>query len=323
MTASPTRRPAAGRSRSAVAAAAAVAASLLLLSACGDQTDAAIAKREAAKNRNPDAPLFKLLPKDVQDKGMIQVGSDISYKPVEFRTNGEVTGIDPDLADAMGKVLGVKLNFNNATFDTLMGGMKSKRYDIAMSAMTDTKDRQQGVDSTTGKKVSDGVDFIDYLDVGVSIYTQKGKTQGIDGWEALCGKKIAVQRGTVSHDLAKEQTKKCEESGTDPISIEAFDNDTEAQTRLRTGGVDAVSSDYPVAAWAVKASGGGNDFELVGSPVKAAPYGIAVPKDRQRLRDALKAAMEAIVKNGSYAQVLKKWNVSDAAVKEVKLNGGS
>ncbi|WP_030672320.1 ABC transporter substrate-binding protein [Streptomyces rimosus] len=323
MTASPTRRPAAGRSRSAAAAAAAVAASLLLLSACGDQTDAAIAKREAAKNRNPDAPLFKLLPKDVQDKAMIQVGSDISYKPVEFRTNGEVTGIDPDLADAMGKVLGVKLNFNNATFDTLMGGMKSKRYDIAMSAMTDTKDRQQGVDSTTGKKVSDGVDFIDYLDVGVSIYTQKGKTQGIDGWEALCGKKIAVQRGTVSHDLAKEQTKKCEESGTGPISIEAFDNDTEAQTRLRTGGVDAVSSDYPVAAWAVKASGGGKDFELVGSPVKAAPYGIAVPKDRQQLRDALKAAMEAIVKNGSYAQVLKKWNVSDAAVKEVKLNGGS
>lgn len=324
MTARPTRRPAPGRSRSAVAAATAVAASLLLLSACGDQTDAAIAKREAAKNRNPDAPLFNLLPKEIQDKAMIQVGSDITYKPVEFRTDGKVTGIDPDLAEALGEELGVKLNFNNATFDTLMGGMKSKRYDIAMSAMTDTKDRQQGVDSTTGKKVSDGVDFIDYLDVGVSIYTQKGKTQGIDGWEALCGKKIAVQRGTVSHDLAKDQTKKCEESGTDAISIEAFDNDTEAQTRLRTGGVDAVSSDYPVAAYAVKTSGGGNDFQLVGgAPVKAAPYGIAVPKDSPKLRDALKAAMEAIVKKGSYAQVLKKWNVTDAAVKEVKLNGGS
>ncbi|MFG2288638.1 ABC transporter substrate-binding protein [Streptomyces sp. NPDC048595] len=323
MTASTTRRRAAGRSRTAVAAAAAVAASLMLLSACGDQTDAAIAKREAQKNRNVHAPLFKLLPKDVQEIGLLQVGSDITYKPVEFRSNGKVTGIDPDLSAAMEKALGIKLNFNNATFDTLMGGLKSQRYDIAMSAMTDTKERQQGIDSSTGKKIGQGVDFIDYLNVGVSLYTQKGKTNGIDGWETLCGKKIAVQRGTVSHDLAKDKSKACEKNDEKPIAIEAFDNDSEAQTRLRTGGVDAVSSDYPVAAYAVKVSGGGKDFEMVGgAPLKAAPYGIAVPKGQEKLRDALKAAVELTIKNGSYAKVLDKWDVKDAAVKEVKINSG-
>ncbi|MFE0381864.1 ABC transporter substrate-binding protein [Streptomyces inhibens] len=324
MTASTIRRPAAGRSRTAVAAVAAVAASMLLLSACGDQTDAAIAKREAQKNRNVNAPLFKLLPKDVQEKGLLQVGSDITYKPVEFRSNGAVEGIDPDLAAAMSKELGIKLNFNNATFDTLMGGLKSKRYDIAMSAMTDTKERQEGIDSNTGKKIGQGVDFIDYLNVGVSLYTQKGKTKGIDGWETLCGKKIAVQRGTVSHDLAKDKSKACEKNDEEPIAIEAFDNDSEAQTRLRTGGVDAVSSDYPVAAYAVKVSGKGKDFQMVGgAPLKAAPYGIAVPKGQEKLRDALKAAVERTIKNGSYAKVLDKWDVKDAAVKEVKLNGGT
>lgn len=142
MTASTTRRTAAGRSRTAVAAATAVAASLLVLSACGDQTNEAIAKREAKKSRNVNALLFKTLPKDVQEKGFLQVGSDITYKPVEFRSNGRIEGIDPDLAAAMSKELGIKLNFNNATFDTLMGGLKSKRYDIAMSAMTDTKERR-------------------------------------------------------------------------------------------------------------------------------------------------------------------------------------
>ncbi|MFJ6747241.1 MULTISPECIES: ABC transporter substrate-binding protein [unclassified Streptomyces] len=323
MTASTTRRSAAGRSRSAVAAAAAVAASLLLLSACGDQTDAAIAKREAQKNRNPNAPLFKMLPKGVQEMGLLQVGSDITYKPVEFRSNGAVEGIDPDLAEAMSKELGVKLNFNNATFDTLIGGIKSGRYDIAMSAMTDTKERQQGIDSN-GTKVGEGLDFVDYLNVGVSLYTQKGKTKGIDGWEAMCGKKIAVQRGTVSHDLAKDKSKACESNDEEPISIEAFDNDSEAQTRLRTAGVDAVSSDYPVAAYAVKVSGKGKDFEMVGgAPLKAAPYGIAVPKGQEKLRDALKAALQNAIKNGSYAKVLKKWDVKDAAVKEVQLNAGS
>ncbi|MEU5214556.1 ABC transporter substrate-binding protein [Streptomyces sp. NPDC020742] len=324
MTARTTRRPAIGRSHKAVAAAAAVVASLMVLSACGDQTDAAIARREAKKNRDVHAPLFKMLPKDVQEKALLQVGSDITYKPVEFRSNGQVVGIDPDLAAAMSKALGIKLNFNNATFDTLMGGLKSKRYDIAMSAMTDTKERQQGIDSNTGKKIGQGVDFVDYLNVGVSLYTQKGKTKGIDGWETLCGKKIAVQRGTVSHDLAKDKSKACEKNGEQPFSIEAFDNDSEAQTRLRTGGVDAVSSDYPVAAYAVKVSGGGKDFQMVGgAPLKAAPYGIAVPKGQEKLRDALKAAVELTIKNGSYAKVLDKWDVKDAAVKEVQLNGGS
>lgn len=323
MTASTTRRSA-GRRHSAVAATAAVAASLLLLSACGDQTDAAIAKREAQKNRNVNAPLFKKLPKGVQDTGLLQVGSDITYKPVEFRRNGKVVGIDPDLAAAMEKELGVKLNFNNATFDTLMGGLKSKRYDISMSAMTDTKERQQGIDSNTGKKIGEGVDFIDYLNVGVSLYTQKGKTKGVDGWETLCGKKIAVQRGTVSHDLAKDKSKACESNGEEAIGIEAFDNDSEAQARLRNGGVDAVSSDYPVAAYAVQVSGGGKHFQLVGGePLKAAPYGIAVPKGQTQLRDALKAALENTIKNGAYAKVLKKWDVKDAAVKEVQINGGS
>ncbi|AZS74102.1 atrA protein [Streptomyces lydicus] len=323
MTASTTRRSAAGRSRTAVAAATAVAASLLLLSACGDQTNEAIAKREAKKSRNVNAPLFKLLPKDVQEKGFLQVGSDITYKPVEFRSNGKVEGIDPDLAAAMSKELGIKLNFNNATFDTLMGGLKSRRYDIAMSAMTDTKERQEGIDSNTGKKIGKGVDFIDYLNVGVSLYTRKGKTNGVDGWETLCGKKIAVQRGTVSHDLAKDKSKACESNDSEPISIEAFDNDSEAQTRLRTGGVDAVSSDYPVAAYAVKVSGKGKDFQMVGgAPLKAAPYGIAVPKGQDRLRDALQAAVERTIKNGSYAKVLDKWDVKDAAVKKVQLNGG-
>ncbi|WP_043266070.1 ABC transporter substrate-binding protein [Streptomyces sp. CT34] len=330
MTADTTRRAAAGRfgrfgrSATATASIATVTASLLLLSACGDQTQEAKARRAAQKNRNTHAPLFKMLPKDVQDKAMLQVGSDITYKPVEYRSNGAVAGIDPDLADAIGKELGIKLNFNNATFDTLMGGLKSKRYDIAMSAMTDTKDRQQGIDSNTGKKIGEGVDFVDYLNVGVSLYTQKGKTNGVDSWETMCGKKLAVQRGTVSDDLAKDKSKSCETSGQQPISIEAFDNDSEAQTRLRTGGVDAVSSDYPVAAYAVKVSGGGNDFQLVGgAPLKAAPYGIAVPKDQQQLRDALKAAVQLAIKNGSYAKVLQKWDVKDAAVKDVQLNGGS
>ncbi|MFF2850723.1 ABC transporter substrate-binding protein [Streptomyces sp. NPDC058001] len=324
MTARSTRRPFAARSaQSRLAAIGAIAvAGSLLLAGCGDQTKKDTGSSGGSGDSSASgAPLASKLPADIRDKGTIKVGSDIAYAPVEFKDKaGKTVGIDPDLADAMGKQLGVTFEFENGTFDTLITGLRSKRYDIAMSAMTDTKDRQDGVDSTTGKKVGEGVDFVDYFNAGVSVYTPKGKTQNIKTWEDLCGKKIVVQRGTVSDDLAKAQAKKCPAGK--KLSIEAFDNDQQAQTRLRSGGADAGSSDFPVAAYAVKTSGGGNDFEIVGEQVEAAPYGIAVAKGNTQLRDALQAALDAIIKDGTYDKIIAKWGVEAGAVKSATVNGG-
>ncbi|MFE3516902.1 ABC transporter substrate-binding protein [Streptomyces sp. NPDC059166] len=308
--------------KSRIAAVCAVAvAGTLLLTACGDQTDSA-SKKESGSASADKAPLADLVPQSIKDKGEIKVGSDIAYPPVEFKDkSGKTVGIDPDLADALGKQLGVKFTFENGTFDTLLTGLRSKRYDLAMSAMTDTKDRQEGVDSETKKKVGEGVDFIDYFTAGVSIYTKKGDDKGISAWSDLCGKKLVVQRGTVSHDLAKAESAKCGSKG--KISIEPFDNDLEAQTRLRGGGADAGSSDFPVAAYAVKTSGGGKDFQLVGDQVEAAPYGIAVAKGNDDLTKAIQAALDAIIKNGEYDKVIAKWGVQAGAVTEAKINGGS
>jgi polar amino acid transport system substrate-binding protein len=318
MTASSTRRTTAAHNRLAAVGAIAVAGALLL-TGCGDQTkDSGTDTTDKASA--PSAPLADKLPQSIRDKGTIKVGSDIAYAPVEFKDDsGKTVGIDLDLADAMGKQLGVKFEFENGTFDSLLTGLRSKRYDIAMSAMTDTKDRQEGIDSDTGKKVGEGVDFVDYFTAGVSLYTPKGKTQGIKTWDDLCGKKIVVQRATISEDLAKAQAKKC---GSKKLTIEAFDNDQQAQTRLRSGGADVGSSDFPVAAYAVKTSGGGKDFEIVGEQVEAAPYGIAVAKSNTELRDALKAAMDAIIKSGEYDKVIAKWGVQAGAVKEAVVNGG-
>ncbi|MEU5097316.1 ABC transporter substrate-binding protein [Streptomyces sp. NPDC020996] len=318
MTASSTRRTTAAPNRLAAVGAIAVAGALLL-TGCGDQTKDKDKGGSSASTST--APLADKLPQAIRDKGVIKVGSDIAYAPVEFKdSSGNTVGIDPDLAAAMGKQLGVKFDFENGTFDTLITGLRSKRYDIAMSAMTDTKDRQEGIDSDTGKKVGEGVDFVDYFSAGVSIYTKKGDDQGIKTWSDLCGKKIAVQRGTVSEDLAKSEAKKCP-SGK-KLAIESFDNDQQAQTRVRAGGADAGSSDFPVTAYAVKTSGGGKDFQIVGEQVEAAPYGIAVAKDNTQLRDALKAALDAIIKNGEYDKIIQKWGVGDGAVKAAVINGG-
>jgi polar amino acid transport system substrate-binding protein len=251
------------------------------------------------------------------------VGSDIAYPPVEYMQSGKAVGIDPDIADALGKQLGVKFEFQNGKFAQLIVGLQAKRFNMIMSAMNDTKDRQNGIDSDTGKKAGNGIDFVDYFTAGTSILVQKGNPKGIKSLDDLCGQVVALQQGTTSEGIAKTQSTKCTKDGKKAIKLQTFDTDPEALLRLKQGASVADLNDFPVAAYNAKTSGGGKDFEVVGDQIEAGPYGIGVSKENTELRDALQAAMDAIIKNGDYAKILQKWNVTDGAVTEAKVNGGS
>lgn len=72
----------------------------------------------------------------------------------------------------------------------------------------------------------------------------------------------------------------------------------------------------------MKTSGGGNDFQIVGEQVEAAPYGIAIAKDDTQLRNALQAALDAIIENGEYQKVMDKWGVAEGAIDKAVINGG-
>jgi polar amino acid transport system substrate-binding protein len=266
-------------------------------------------------------PLFDKLPKKYQDTGVIKVGTDAAYAPMEFEEGGKIVGIDPDIAAALGKELGVKFQFTNGTFDGLISSLNTGRQDIVMSAMSDTKARQQGLDDN-GNKTGEGVDFVDYFNAGVSLLVKQGNPENIQSLDDLCGKKVAVQRGTTYEDTFKTQAAKCKADGKGALTIEAFDTDAEAQTRVKSGGAVADLNDYPVAAHIARTAGGGNDFEVAGGLTEAGPFGIAVDKDNVQLRDALKEALDAIIKNGEYAKVLTNWDVEDSAVTEATINAG-
>ncbi|MFF9278712.1 ABC transporter substrate-binding protein [Streptomyces griseosporeus] len=320
MTASSTRRTTAARSRLAAVGSIAVAGALLL-TGCGDQTDNG--NNSGSDTSSSTAPLSSKLPADIRKAGVIKVGSDIAYPPVEFMQSGKATGIDPDIAEALGKQLGVKFDFQNGKFDQLIVGLQSNRFNVIMSAMNDTKDRQQGIDSDTGKTVGKGIDFVDYFTAGTSILVQKGNPKGIKTLDDLCGKVVALQKGTTSEGIAKAQSDKCKKDGKKAIELQTFDTDPEALLRLKQGASVADLNDFPVAAYNAKTSGGGKDFEVVGEQIEAGPYGIGVGKENTQLRDALKAALDAIIKNGEYQKILEKWNVTDGGVTEAKINGGS
>ena len=282
----------------------------LALSGCGGSSDDDPTLSQPSASTGA-APLADLLPQAVRDAGVLKVGSDVAYAPVEFfdKDGKTVIGIDPDIGKALGGQLGVKLQFQNGTFDGLITSLRSKRIDLIMSSMSDTAERQKSID------------FVDYFTAGTSILVKKGNPDGIKGLDDFCGKTVALQRGTTQEDVAKAQQAKCSAAGK-PLKVLAFDRDTEALLQVKQGRAVADMNDFPVAAYNAKTSGGGNDFEVVGEQIEAGPYGIGVRKEDTQLRDALQKALQALIDNGEYKKVLDTWNVAQGAVTSATVNGG-
>ncbi|MFG2295530.1 ABC transporter substrate-binding protein [Streptomyces sp. NPDC048603] len=319
MTASTTRRTTAARSRIAAVGAIAVAGALIL-TGCGDQTDKGSAT-PSGKTDSSSAPLFSKLPEKIQKAGVIKVGTDATYAPMEYTEGGKIIGVDPDIATALEKQLGVKFKFESGTFDTLITSMQTGRSDVVMSSLSDTKERQEGLDDK-GNKTGAGVDFVDYFTTSTGMLVKKGNPEGVKTLDDLCGKTVAVQRGTTYEQVAKDQAEKCKKDGKGELKIESFPTDPEAQTRVKAGGAVADLNDAPVTAHIAQKAGGGNDFEAIANPTDAGPLGIAVDKKNTQLRDALKEALDAIIKDGSYKAALDKWNAGSGAVTEAKINAG-
>ncbi|MEO3749274.1 ABC transporter substrate-binding protein [Streptomyces sp. B6B3] len=319
MTSSTTRRP------RLAALGALVATGALLLAACGDQTDdggdggssGGNSSDSSGGSGGEEASLHDMLPTRIQEAGEIKVGSDIAYPPIEFYDeNDEIAGIDPDIAAALGDVLGVDFVFENGTFDGLILGMNNGRHDIIMSAMTDTKERQEGA---SGDAEGGGADFVNYFQAGSAILVPAGNPEGIQTVEDLCGLSVAAQLGTANEALVEDQQESCDE----PIDPTYSEVDSESITALQNGRADAVVTDYPVALYNELTAGDGELFEVVGDQIDAAPYGIAVPKEETELRDALQAAVQEIIDNGTYAEILQEWNAETGAIDEATINAGT
>ncbi len=279
----------------------------MVLTACGDDDNGDGALELTA--------LGKTLPAAIQDSGVIRVGSDIEYPPIEFFKEGtkEVQGVDWDIAQAMGKELGVEFKFTNDTdFAGMIGSLNSGRYDIIMSAMNDTAERR-----------GNGVDFIDYFLAGSSMLVKKNNPDKINSLDDLCGQTVAVQKGTVQEtDILAPQVTKCAATGK-ALELLTFEKDADAVQQVKNGRAVANLQDFPVAAYTALTSGGGKDFETAGEQIGSGPYGIAVPTTQPELRDALQAALKAIIASGEYDEILRTWNVADGALRTAALNGGS
>jgi polar amino acid transport system substrate-binding protein len=279
---------------------------LRAVAGCADAEPDAAAEPAAAAY---DEQLHELLPASVRERGVIRVGTDPSYAPMAFfDTDGRtIIGVEPDLGEAIGKVLGVEVQFVNSAFTGLIDAVVAGRFDLAMSAITDTPERAKQVD------------FVNYFSAGTAILVQKGNPAGITDISDLCGRLVAVERGTVQVDLLERSQGNCDE----PIDIRTFATNSDALVKLRTGQAVAVLNDLPPAVFLTTDKRTAAHYQLA-STTQYEPglYGVGVPKDQPQLRAAIEGALEQLLETGVYHDILVAWSVQSGAVDEVTLNSG-
>ncbi|MFG2137822.1 bifunctional serine/threonine-protein kinase/transporter substrate-binding domain-containing protein [Streptomyces sp. NPDC048650] len=256
------------------------------------------------------------LPKEIRDKGIVTVGSDVTYPPMEFVKDGSPAGVDVDLAHALGRELGVRVEFANAAFDALLPGLDAGRFDLVMSAMADTKGRQEG--RVDGTKTGSGVDMIDYFSAGLALVVRRGDPEGIKRPGDLSGRTVAVQRGSFARGYLDELNGKLPAK----VKLREFDSSAEVYDDVVENRSAACLDDFPVAAHTAATRAGGDALELGGGQLDPLPYGIAVARARTALRDAVREALDRLITSGEYAKILKRWHVGACAVRRAAVNGG-
>ncbi len=239
----------------------------------------------------------------------LQVATDATYAPDESMKGTTMIGFDIDLMKAVATTLKISIHENSVTFDNILAGIDSGKYQIGNSSFTDEKSREKQVN------------FVDYFQAGEGVYAKSSSTVKFTGLMSLCGLNVAVESGTSEQQDAVNTSKKCPASK--KLTVSAFPTQTEANLAVSSGHSAVGFLDSQVAGYVVSTSKGA--FKLVGSAIEVAPYGIATPKttNGKGLARAIQAALKTLTANGTYAEILAKWGVSAGAIPSSKivLNG--
>lgn len=281
-------------------------AAVLTLSACGGGGEEA-AEGGGSPAVAVDEELAAMVPEEIAGRGVITIGVDSEYPPAEFLdTDGQtVLGFDVELFDAVAGKLGLETKWQSAQFDSIITGVNSGKYDVGVSSFTITAERLENVT------------MVSYLVVGTQWFGLAGNPEGVDPDDA-CGKRIAVQAGTIQVDDIEARSDKCVDEGKDPIEIQQFESQTQATSSVVSGQSDASLADLPVAAYAIEQTG--DKLETYGEQYEAAPYGVVLPKEETELAEAIRAGFAAIMEDGTYDEILAEWGIASGGIETPEVN---
>lgn len=214
---------------------------------------------------------------------VLTVGSDIPYPPFEQGKAPNYEGFDVELMEAVAEAIGREAQFKDTSFDTIFLDLAQGNFDVVASASTITDEREKTVDFTDPYYLSEQ-----------AIVVKEGGD--IDSVEKLAGAKVAVQQGTTGEEYVEEKA----EAG----EVRKYPQGPDAVNAVKTGTVDAVVIDIPVAENAVQAQ---NGLELSAAIPTDEEYGFAVAEDNKELLEELNEGLQEVKEDGTYARIYEKW----------------
>lgn len=295
-------------------AAAAVGSVLLLTTAaCGGDTSSSAgdgapkSSIDIAKVKS-DPAVAKLVPAAVKEKGSLTMAADLHYPPTSFLADDNKTpvGYNVEIAQLLGRKMGLKVKIKNVSFDSVIPGIAAGRYDFTATNMTPTAERLEVLD------------MIKYWAAGSSLVFAKGNPLKLSMTDegTLCGRKIAVMSGTTQAETYLPQiSKDCETDGKKAVNGVVLPNVQGALTQLSSKRVDGVFYDTSALAWAAKQQP--QAFELFpkqfvkkeGDDIVALGMAKGSP-----LAPALLAAMQSLIDGPEYKATLDKWGLGAGAI---------
>ena len=259
----------------------------------------------------PDAAAGKLLPQSYKDKGELTVAMDLHYPPTTFLADDNSTpiGLNPDIARLVARKLGLKLKFENTSFDTIIPGIDGGRYDFTVTTMSPTAERLKVLD------------MIDYFNGGLSVAVSAGNPLNISN-DDMCGRNIAVTKGSNAQlkHLPNISEWTCTSKGKQAINAVTLPNVQEALTQLASKRIDGILYDTPSLVWADQQQP--NTFTILSPQVDTRSDHVAAIglKKGSPLTPALQKATQSVLESPEYKKSLGNWGLESGAIPEAKLN---
>lgn len=258
-----------------------------------------------------------LIPSEVTDRGALRIAMGVPYPPfVEYNDSDELVGFDVDIALALSEKLDISVETRHQPFDTLIPAMQSDHHDIIMEGMNDSLERQETLN------------FIEEIHAGFAMVVEKGNPEGIETLTDICGLSASTQKSTLQAELLTNLSDECVANGDGAIDVQTLPVAQDSQTAVRAGRAQVYVVDAPVAAYTVATAGDGEYFEMIEDPENPQGFnpvytGIGVLKDRAELTDALQMAMQDLIEEGVYEDILDEHGMGSLALDEALVNAAT
>lgn len=280
----------------------------LILASCG--SDDVAGDSAPATTLDRDDELHKMLPEEVRSEGTLVMVTDATMGPPYGyfgQDNKTIEGVDVDLMTAVAQLLGLELQVENVKFDSIIPGVQGHRYDLALTAMLDTEERQEQVT------------FVDVLQGGSSFLVLADSPLKNFSPADACGHTVGAQTGSVEAAGLLEQSKECVEQGSEPVDVQQFPETDKAVLALRAGRIDAFNGATGMVAFIGEKD---SKVRLAGEPYNQGIQGIAFPKDSE-LVTPVKKAVEKLMATGVYNKILDEYGMRDLGIEKVTVNLGT